>query len=306
MEQENEFLMKPKIDFAFKELMMNDKARLGFISAVLGIDPADIKETRILNTELRREHADDKLGIIDVHILMVHVLMNNDAEIDTEINLTYMAAWANRALFYASKLVTDQLKKGDDYDKMKKCISISILDFKLFKQEEEYYSCFHLWEDTRHLLYTDRIEFHVIELPKLPELTPEWIESCNDQRMQWAAFLRAERKEDFEMIAKENTYIDEAYKQLQVISQDEEKRWMYRSREKAIRDQLQYIHEAERREQTAREEGWEQGLEKGISNMINFAKKFSHNKEDVIIQVMQDNNISRALAEEKVNRYWDN
>ncbi len=112
MEQENEFLMKPKIDFAFKELMMNDKARLGFISAVLGIDPADIKETHILNTELRREHVDDKLGIIDVHILMVHVLMNNDAEIDTEINLTYMAAWANRALFYTSKLVTDQLKRA--------------------------------------------------------------------------------------------------------------------------------------------------------------------------------------------------
>ncbi len=48
--------------------MMNDKARLGFISAVLRIDLADIKETRILNTELRREHADDKLGIIDVHV----------------------------------------------------------------------------------------------------------------------------------------------------------------------------------------------------------------------------------------------
>ncbi len=187
---------------------------------------------------------------------------------------------------------------------MKKCISISILDFKLFKQEEEYYSCFHLWEDKRHLLYTDRIEFHVIELPKLPELTPEWIESCKDQRMQWAAFLRAERKEDFEMIAKENTYIGEAYKQLQVISQDEEKRWMYRSREKTIRDQLQYTHEAEHRVQEA-EQREQAAIEKGILNMVNFAKKFSLNKKDVILQVMQDHNISRALAEKKVNQYWN-
>ncbi len=45
-------------------------------------------------------------------------------------------------------------------------------------------------------MYTDRIEFHVIELPKLPRLTKEWIESCDDPRMQWAAFLRAENKED--------------------------------------------------------------------------------------------------------------
>ncbi len=39
----DEFLMKPKIDFAFKELMVNDKVRLGFLSAVLGLAPEDIK-----------------------------------------------------------------------------------------------------------------------------------------------------------------------------------------------------------------------------------------------------------------------
>ena len=31
----SEFLMKPKIDFAFKEIMMNEQARIGFLSAVL-------------------------------------------------------------------------------------------------------------------------------------------------------------------------------------------------------------------------------------------------------------------------------
>lgn len=43
------FLMKPKIDFAFKEIMEDDKARVGFLSAVLGLDPRNIKETRILD-----------------------------------------------------------------------------------------------------------------------------------------------------------------------------------------------------------------------------------------------------------------
>lgn len=37
-----EFLMKPKIDFAFKEIMMDEKARVGFLSAVLKLNPADI------------------------------------------------------------------------------------------------------------------------------------------------------------------------------------------------------------------------------------------------------------------------
>lgn len=43
----NNFLMKPKIDFAFKEIMNDEKARTGFLAAVLHLDPADIKSTRI-------------------------------------------------------------------------------------------------------------------------------------------------------------------------------------------------------------------------------------------------------------------
>lgn len=52
--------MKPKIDFAFKEIMMDEKARIGFLSAVLKIKPEEIKETQVLNTNLRKEHDDDK------------------------------------------------------------------------------------------------------------------------------------------------------------------------------------------------------------------------------------------------------
>ena len=45
---EKEFLMKPKIDFAFKEIMAEEQVRIGFLSAVLKLNPNDIKETRIL------------------------------------------------------------------------------------------------------------------------------------------------------------------------------------------------------------------------------------------------------------------
>ena len=61
----SDFLMKPKVDFAFKEIMMDEKARTGFLAAVLGLNPEDIKETQILNSSLRKIHEDDKLGILD-------------------------------------------------------------------------------------------------------------------------------------------------------------------------------------------------------------------------------------------------
>ena len=135
----DDFLMRPKVDFAFKEIMTDERARIGFLSAVLKIRPEDIKETRILNTNLRKEHEDDKLGILDVRLLM-----NDDTEADIEIQLTELRVWTERALFYLSKMYVDQILSGQDYDVFKKCVSISILDFDLFREETGFYSCFHI------------------------------------------------------------------------------------------------------------------------------------------------------------------
>lgn len=49
------------------------------------------------------------------------------------------------------------------------------------------------------------------------------------------------------MLAKQDSYIQSAYKQLQIISQDKQKRLEYEPREKAIRDYNQGMFEAEQR-----------------------------------------------------------
>lgn len=246
-----EFLMKPKIDFAFKEIMADEKARTGFLAAVLKIKPENIKSTQILNTNLRREHEDDKQGILDVRLLL-----NNASEIDIEIQLSQIKVWAERSMFYLAKMYTDQIAPGQSYKVFKKCISISILDFELFPDETEFYSCFHIREDTRGFVYTDKMAFHLIELPKLPK---ELKEDSSDIEL-WAKFINAERKEEFDMLAQKNQYIESAYERLQVISQDREKRLEYEAREKAILDHNQMILEAEER---GREQGWKQGREQG-------------------------------------------
>ena len=51
----SEFIMKPKVDFCFKELMEEPEVRRGFISAVLGIRPEDIVNTTLLPTHLRKD-----------------------------------------------------------------------------------------------------------------------------------------------------------------------------------------------------------------------------------------------------------
>ncbi len=49
------------------------------------------------------------------------------------------------------------------------------------------------------------------------------------------------------MLAEKNPYIDSAYRKLQVISQDSQKRLEYEAREKAIRTYNKGMYEAEQR-----------------------------------------------------------
>ena len=73
------------------------------------------------------------------------------------------------------------------------------------------------------------------------------------------------------MLAKQNRYIESAYKKLQIISQDKEKRLEYEAREKAIRDYNQSMYEAEQR---GIEIGEQRGIETGIKNMAKTYQKF--------------------------------
>lgn len=47
MGKTQEFIMKPKIDFCFKELMEEELVRRGFLSALLGISPEEVAETEL-------------------------------------------------------------------------------------------------------------------------------------------------------------------------------------------------------------------------------------------------------------------
>ena len=125
----------------------------------------------------------------------------------------------------------------------KRCVSISVLNFTLFQDTDEFYSCFHLREDKRNTIYTEKMEFHVLELTKLPE---ELKEDSSDILL-WAKFINAEKKEELDMLATKSPYIRSAYEQLQLISQDKTKRFEYEAREKAIRDYNQLLYEAEER-----------------------------------------------------------
>ena len=108
------FIMLPTVDFCFKSLMNNPKVRKGFIAALLKKDPESIRETVLLPTMLRQEYPDDKLGVLDVR-----VLLEDKTQIDMEMQVAYFAYWDARVRFYLRKIFADQRKRGEPYENLK-------------------------------------------------------------------------------------------------------------------------------------------------------------------------------------------
>lgn len=252
------FIMLPTVDFCFKELMQNPKVRKGFIAALLKKRPEEIKETILLPTILRQESKNDKQGILDVR-----VLLEDGTQMDIEMQVAYFEYWDKRVLFYLGKMYSDQIRKGDSYEKLKKCIHVSILDFEHFPDDKECYRTIRLQDVKTGEEYTDLFELQILELPKLP---PD-VKSGEDI-INWMRFFSGKNQEEFESMAKENEYLDEAYNTLLELSADEQKRLEYETREKALKDYNTQMNSALKRgikrgEELGQKRGEEIGQKRG-------------------------------------------
>ena len=192
------FIMLPTVDFCFKELMNNEKVRRGFIAALLRKDPEKIRRTTLLPTELRREYADDKLGILDVR-----VLLENGAQIDMEMQVAYFENWDARAVFYLSKIFSDQLKKGEPYESLQQCIHVSILNFIHFKDDDRCCRRISFCDEETGKKYTDLMQIQILELKKLTAKA-EYEETI----ISWMRFLSGKSREEFEAMARSDEYME--------------------------------------------------------------------------------------------------
>ncbi|RHV00220.1 Rpn family recombination-promoting nuclease/putative transposase [Firmicutes bacterium OM07-11] len=249
--KKNNFIMLPTVDFCFKELMQNPKIRQGIIAAILDVSPEEIEETELIPTVLRKEHKEDKFGILDVR-----VQLKDGTQIDIEMQVSFFEFWANRSIFYLSKMYIDSIKSGEDYDKLKKCIHVSILNNIYFPDDDRCYRKITFCDAKTGEVYSDLMEMHMLELLKLP---PE--DKNEEGIILWMRFLGGKCEEDFKRMAEKDKYIGEAYEELKHISADEEKRREYEQREKNIRDYNSQMKSATRR---GCEIGFKRGLEEGM------------------------------------------
>ena len=112
-----------RFDWAIKKLL-RDKANFGILEGFIEVflKKEGCKIIEILESESNQKFDDDKFNRVDIKA------KDADGEIFiVEIQLTRYVNYMERVLFGAAKAVTEQLTEGDDYGKIKKVYSISIV-----------------------------------------------------------------------------------------------------------------------------------------------------------------------------------
>lgn len=138
-------------------------------------------------------------------------------------------------------MYTDELFVGQHYERLKKCVSISILNFNLLDGEENH-SVYTLKNQSGREL-TDLFEVHIIELQK--QFQKE--NPVND----WIRLFNAREDEDLAMIKRQNLGIEEAVKVVKQMSLRKRIKWEFEQRQKDWRDrhaQDEYVKEQGRQE----------------------------------------------------------
>lgn len=243
-------LLDPKMDFVFKNIFgseKNPKILISFLNATL--KPKDlITAVEMKNTDINKGYIEDKFSRLDVK-----ATTSNNEVINIEIQLKNEYNMIKRSLYYWSKLYSEQLNEGEDYNILKRTICINILNFKYLKTRK-FHSGYRLKEIYSNEELTDVAEIHFIEVPKLEEGTDE-----KDMLANWVEFLKDPESEKVRSLEMNIEEIRQAKDELIKMSNDDTQRQIYEMRAKTLKDKVSALNEAERK-------GIEKGIEKGEKN----------------------------------------
>ncbi len=253
--------IKPTVDFAFKKIFgtpENAPVLIGLLNAILQL-AHPIEHVEILNPFNYQDFAEDKQIILDIRA--------RDATgrwLNIEMQLNVVAGLAQRLVYYACSLYTDQLQTGEDYVQLRPAVSICLLGEALFRDTREAHHRFRLADTERGRVLEETLEVHTVELTKYN--VQEGTLAGASEIEKWVFFLRYADGYDAERLREllPEAPFQQAISATEAIATRTEDRMMYDQREKAQRD-YQWAIESARREglETGLEKGREEGIEKG-------------------------------------------
>ena len=253
--------LNPKVDFAFKKLFGSEENKeilISFINSIIS------EENQIKSLELKNPYNISNYRKGKMTILDINAVDENGTWYDIEMQIAEQGYYDKRALYYWSKVYSDQIESGDDFELLRKTIGINILDFN-YLIEEDFHNIYKIYNEKTKGDFSDLFEMHFIELNKFKKDYKD-VKTALDK---WVSFLNRAYEIDKNKIPKEledNENIKKAIEKLDIMYLDKEEREIYENDLKALR-----IHKAEIK--TAEEKGIQKGMQKGMQKGIEEGEK---------------------------------
>lgn len=173
-----------KNDIAFRKIFGNEnrtEALISFLNAILGFEGTDrIVEVRILNPYQLPKLRGGKVSILDVR-----ATDQNKRQFIVEMQVAEKEGFDKRVLYYLGKSYVSQIKRAEEYEKLKPAYFIGVLSFG-YSQNPHYISRSRIMDiDTGEVTIKD-VEFNFIELEKFQKAEKE-LESLTDK---WIYFIK--------------------------------------------------------------------------------------------------------------------
>ena len=234
----SEVLLSPLVDFLFKRLFGDEKNTdllIHFLNAVFDESGGPvITSVEILNPYLDKDALSDKMSILDIKArTQDHALVNVEIQIRNERNIR------ERTLYYWAKLYEGQLTEGTSYRDLNRTITVNLLNF-VDVANERYHNVYRIRENIDGSLLTDRLEIHLLELPKLQNQGIP----VDRRLVRWLSFLSARTRERMEELVRGDAVMEKAMTTLEFLSQDRQTRMLYEERQKGLHDYVSAIEDA--------------------------------------------------------------
>ena len=235
--------LNPRVDFAFKKLFGSEENKdilISFINSI--IDEEDQIEDLILkNPYNAKKFKDDKLSILDVK-----AVDQTGTWFNIEMQITDQEYYDKRALYYWSRLYTEQLESGVNYDQLEKTIVINLLNFNCL-EEDNYHNVYKLLNCDSQAELINHLEIHFIELDKYDKDLTD-VRTTLDR---WTDFLKKAHQYNKNKIPSqlsEIQSIEKAIKVLDTMYLNEDERDVYEARLKWLRDEEMALRKAKKKE----------------------------------------------------------
>ncbi|MCL2079081.1 MAG: Rpn family recombination-promoting nuclease/putative transposase [Oscillospiraceae bacterium] len=228
--------IRAKLDVIFKILFSENLDLLSnLLSSLLGLPQNSIENIVVKNSEIMPDGIEGKFVRMDMNMEVDGKLINVEMQYGND------PSFNDRTVYHWSKLFSGELKRGNDYSKLKPAICINIIAYSYFKCSE-YHSHFTIMEKSRHEELTDKCAIHFFELTKIGKKANK-----DDIAELWLQLINAETEEELDMLKETNVApIQKAVYILHKMSEDEKIQEVARLREKALHDEVSALGNAKR------------------------------------------------------------